>query len=216
MLRIGYLSKLEVSRPEFTTSRSDLMDLSKLVVFGFLYKQFDTLIFDTLINSSMIKEWNRANPGNIIDAQTRINDTFLADVLDKNASQVQSIRKAITGPLLERIAGDKNLQADEKNVMIFLADRYLDNTRPFVWFILSRFSSYDEHKELIQSVRKNLELYLRRSRIADYLALLLMEMAISAETLNMIAFAGRIYNDGLRSGLAYLRPRPKENHFLLR
>ncbi len=211
MLRIGYLAKLEISRPEFTTSRSDVMDLSKLVVFGFLYKQFDSLIFDSLINSSMIKEWNRANPGNIIDAQTRINDSFLADVLEKHDAQVQSIRKAITGPLLERIAGDKNLQADEKNVMIFLADRYLDNTRPFVWFILSRFSSYEEHKVLIQNLRSSLELYLKRSRIADYLAPLLMEMAISAETLNMIAFARRVYGEEFDTASLLYDPAKRES-----
>jgi len=197
MLRIGYLARLEVARPEFTTVRSDLMDLSKLIVFGFLYRQFDQLVFDMLIESTMIKEWNRANPGNIIDAQTKINDTFLNDVLSKNSDQVKAIRKAITAPILEKVAGDKNLQADEKNVMIFLTDRFLDHTRPFVWFILTRFSSYAEHKDLIQGLRKHLDLFIRRSRIADYITLLLMELAISAETLNMASFAEKTYGEGV-------------------
>jgi len=167
MLRIGYLSQLEIARPEFTTVRSDLMDFSKLIVFGFLYKQFDQVLFDMLIGSSMIKDWNRANPGNIIDEKTKINDKFLNDVLAQNAEQLKSIRKAITAPLLERIATDTTLQADEKNVMIFLADRYLEHTRPFIWFILTRFSSDIEHKELIQRTRKQLDLYIRRSKIFE-------------------------------------------------
>jgi hypothetical protein len=78
----------------------------------------------------MIKDWNRANPGNIIDAQTKINDTYLNEVLSQNSAQMKSIRKAITAPLLEQVAGDTTLQADEKNVMIFLADKYLDFIRP--------------------------------------------------------------------------------------
>ena len=195
MLRIGYLSRLEVARPEFTSVRSDLMDFSKLIVFGFLYRQFDQQLFDLLISSSIIKEWNRANPGNIIDAQTRINDDYLNQVLADNADQVKNIRRAITRPLTERVAADTTLQADEKNVMIFLADRFLDHTRPFVWFILTRFSSYEEHKELVQEVRRQLELHLRRAKIADYLTLLLMELAISAETLNMTSFAERAYGE---------------------
>jgi len=196
MIRIGYLARLEIVRSEFTSVRSDLMDLSKLIVFGFLYKQFDQVLFDLLISSSMIKDWNRANPGNIIDEQTKINDSYLNTVLSQNAAQVKSIRKAIVSPLLKNIASDPSLQADEKNIMIFLADRFLDHARPFIWFILTRFSSDMEHKELIEQTRKQLELYIRRSRIADYLTLLLMELAISAETLNMMSFAERVYGEG--------------------
>ncbi len=210
MLRIGYLSRLEINRPEFTSVRSDLMDLSKLIIFGFLYKQFDQVLFDMLINSSMIKDWNRANPGNIIDEQTKINDTFLNSVLSKHADQLKSIRKAVVSPLLENIASDSSLQADEKNVMIFLADRYLDHTRPFIWFILTKFSSDMEHKELIQKTRKLLELYIRRSRIADYLTLLLMELALSAETLNMMSFAERVYGEGTDTRMLIFDPQKRD------
>jgi len=210
MLRIGYLSRLEIERPEFTSVRSDLMDLSKLIVFGFLYKQFDQVLFDMLISSSMIKDWNRANPGNIIDEQTKINDSYLHDVLSKNADQLKTIRKAIITPLLKDIASDSSLQADEKNIMIFLAERYLDHTRPFIWFILTRFSSDSDHRELIQKTRKFLELYIRRSRIADYLTLLLMELALSAETLNMMAFAQRQYGEGTDAKALIFDPVKRE------
>jgi len=210
MLRIGYISRLEIVRPEFTSVRSDLMDLSKLIVFGFLYRQFDQVLFDMLIGSSMIKDWNRANPGNIIDEKTKINDTFLNKVLSKHADQLKSIRKAVISPLLENIASDSSLQADEKNVMIFLADRYLDHTRPFIWFILTKFSSDMEHKELIQKTRKLLELYIRRSRIADYLTLLLMELALSAETLNMMSFAERVYGEGTDTRMLIFDPQKRD------
>lgn len=197
MLRIGYLSRLELSRPEFTTVRSDLMDLSKLIVYGFLYRQFDQVLFDMLIGSSMIKEWNRANPGNIIDEQTKINDSYLNDVLSQNAKQLKLIKKAIAKPLTERIASDSSLNPDEKNTTIFMADKFLNSVRPFVWFILTRFSSYEDHKVLIQESQKILEQFTKKARIADYLTLLLMELAVSAETLNMISFAEKLYGEGL-------------------
>ncbi|PIE04707.1 MAG: hypothetical protein CSA76_02895 [Spirochaetales bacterium] len=189
MLRIGYLSRLELSRPEFTSVRSDLMDFSKLIFFGMLYHHYDQVVFDMLINSSIIKEWNRANPGNIIDSQTRINDLFLQEVLSRNAGQIKSIRKAITAPLIERVGNNSSLQADEINNMIFMTEKFMDFLRPFNWFMLSRFSSYEGHRQLIQETSNMLDLYIRRAVIADYLTLLLMELAISAETLNIISFA---------------------------
>jgi hypothetical protein len=49
---------------------------------------------------------------------------------------------------------------------------------------------------LILEIRKRLDLYIRRSRIADYLTLLLMELAISSETLNMFSYAEKAYGEG--------------------
>ena len=98
MLRIGYLARIELARPEFTTVRSDLMDLCKLISFGFLYKQFDQTVFEAIVGSSMIKEWNRSNPGNIIDSQTKVNEGFLREALSKNASQVSSLKPTVAAP----------------------------------------------------------------------------------------------------------------------
>ncbi len=193
MLKAGYLSRLELCRPEFTSVRSDIMDFSKLIAYGLLYMHFDQVLFDKLVNSSFIREWNRANPKKVIDAQTRINDAYLKSVLSDNAAQIKSIRKAISSPILRKVGSDNSLQADEKNIMIFLTDRLLDNIRPFTWFILSRFNSLDDHKLLVHETRRQLDNYLQRSKIVDYLSLLLMELAISAETLNMTSFARKKY-----------------------
>ena len=41
MILLDYISKIEISMPEFVTSRQDVMDLCKVIVFSILYKQFD-------------------------------------------------------------------------------------------------------------------------------------------------------------------------------
>ena len=191
MIRIGYFSSLETSHVEFTTVRSDLMDLSKLAIFGFLYRRFDKEIFDLLIDSPLVKVWNRLNPGRVIDERTKVSDSNLKSILMKNSDLLKSIRKSITAPVVKTIMFNNSLLADEKNVMIFLSDRFLDNVRSFVWFILMEFSPDKKYEALIGKIRERLELYIRRSAIADYLTLLLIELMISAETLNMQNFAKR-------------------------
>ncbi|MBO4404650.1 MAG: hypothetical protein J5780_04890, partial [Treponema sp.] len=46
MILLDYISKIEISMPEFVTRRQEIMDLSKVVVFSILYKQFDREIFN--------------------------------------------------------------------------------------------------------------------------------------------------------------------------
>ena len=84
LLLIDYISKIEISKPEFVTSRQETMDLSKLIVYSVLYRQYDDYIFHQILSSDVIKKWNRLNPANIIDEKTHINDNFLRSVLKKN------------------------------------------------------------------------------------------------------------------------------------
>lgn len=206
MIRIGYFSSLETSHVEFTTVRSDLMDLSKLAIFGFLYRRFDKEIFDMLIKSSLVKVWNRSNPGRVIDEKTKINDNSLKSILTKNSTLLKSIRKSITAPVVKTIMSNTSLLADEKNAMIFLSDKFLDNIRSFIWLILMKFSHDKECKALVGKIRERLELYIRRSPIADYLTLLLAELMMSAETLNIQNFAKRNGDFGISAEKILLDP----------
>ena len=52
MILVDYISKIEISMSEFVSRRQEIMDLSKVIVYSILYKQFDRLIFSELIEFS--------------------------------------------------------------------------------------------------------------------------------------------------------------------
>ena len=74
MILLDYISKIEISMPEFVTRRQEVMDLSKVIVFSILYKQFDREIFNQLIQCEVVRHHNRANPSQLIDEKTNIPD----------------------------------------------------------------------------------------------------------------------------------------------
>ena len=193
MLKVGYVSRIEVSRAEFTSKRSEIMDLSKLIVYGFLYKLFEEEVSELILDSGIISDWNRSNPGNAITRETKINDSVLTSILEKNKSFVTNVKKEITRPLIKDVMKDLSLQADEKNIQIFLMEKFLNNIRAFSWFILIKFNSAVEYPEIVDSIRKKLAVFLRRSKIAEYLSLMLMELNISAESVNLKNFIDRKY-----------------------
>ena len=67
MMHLDYVSKLEISMPEFGSSRQEIMDLSKLIVFSVLYKQFDRQILTALLETNCIRHHNRTNPAQLLD-----------------------------------------------------------------------------------------------------------------------------------------------------
>ena len=67
MILLDYISKIEISMSEFVSSRQEVMDLSKVIVYSLLYKQFDREVYNALIQCECVKKHNRANPAKLID-----------------------------------------------------------------------------------------------------------------------------------------------------
>ena len=72
MILLDYISKIEISMSEFVSSRQEVMDLSKVVVYSLLYKQFDREVYNALIQCECVRKHNRQNPSHLIDEKTRM------------------------------------------------------------------------------------------------------------------------------------------------
>ena len=67
MIMMDYISKIEVSGVEPVESRADILDISKLIVFSILYRNFADVSLGQLLASNLVKQWNHANPSMVID-----------------------------------------------------------------------------------------------------------------------------------------------------
>jgi hypothetical protein len=199
MILVNYISKLELSRSEFVSKRLEIMDLSKLVVYGILYKQLDDAVFRKVINSTLIKKWNRIKPNFIIDEKTKINESYLEGIITKEPGIIQDVKREILLSLFEQIKLDNNLQADEKAIKLYTLEKYMNNLRPFTWFILTKFKGSQEYYLLVSQIRELLKDYLEKSKIAEYLSLMIMELAINAENTNLQGYIKRTYKGTIES-----------------
>ncbi len=138
LLLADYISKIEISKPEFVSSRQEVMDISKLIVYTLLYKQYDDYIFKQIIGSPAIKKWNRQNPASIVDEKTKINEKFLGKVLQSNEKIIYDTKQEILNPLFTFIMKNKDFSPQEKNVQLFLGEKFLNNMRPCIWVLITK------------------------------------------------------------------------------
>jgi hypothetical protein len=185
MMLIDYVSKVEISNSEFVTIRQEVMDLAKLITYTMLYRQYDAYIFQRVMSSELIKHWNRKNPANIIDDKTKINEAFLQGVVKEKERVIDEIKQSILAPMHSFITRNSSLLPEEKNIQLLLSEKYLNNLRPFIWFILSKFKGLDGYETLIKDLRTSLAEYMEKAKIAEYLALNVMELATNAENSNL-------------------------------
>ncbi|MDC7219528.1 MAG: hypothetical protein PQJ59_06275 [Spirochaetales bacterium] len=210
MMMIGYIARIEVTRSDFTSCRSDLMDLSKLITYGYLYKSFNEEVTKIVMESETIKTWNRNNPGSSIDHKTKVNDGATKQILDNSKSVINDTKKSILKGLTRRISQNNALQADEKNIFIFLSEKFLDNLPPFIWFLLVKFASSFEWDTVYVDIQTTLEQFLNKSRIAEYLALMHMELCLSAESRNMKKFVDEKYRGAVSYESLVYDPEKRE------
>ena len=197
MLLINYIASIEISRPEFVSKRQEVMDLSKLITYGTLYRRFDAMVFTKVLESEVIKKWNRANPSGIIDRKTAISETYLNQTLEKNKAVMQSLKQEILRSLVAQVMQNDTLLPEEKNVQLFLAEKFLNNLRPLIWFVLTNFKDSDELLPLLNDIEVILQDFMVKAKIAEYLSLMTMELAIMAENSNMQNFAKARYKGTL-------------------
>ncbi len=185
LLLIDYISKIEISKPEFVSSRPETMDLSKLIVYSVLYRQYDAYIFNKILSSDVIKKWNRLNPANIIDEKTHINDNFLRNVLKKNEKIIYEAKQEILSPLYTFINKNASLLPEEKNIQLLLSEKFMNNLRPFTWFIITKFRDADGFDTILRTIRSSLTEYMDKAKIAEYISLMIMELVVNAENTNL-------------------------------
>ncbi|HUW41558.1 MAG TPA: hypothetical protein VMV90_11155 [Rectinemataceae bacterium] len=193
MMLVDYISKVEISKSEFMSSRQEIMDLSKLVVYSMLYRQYDSYIFARVLASDVIKKWNRLNPANIIDDKTRINDAFLQSVLKEKEKDLYDIKQQILAPMYAYISKNSALLPEEKNIQLLLSEKFLNNLRPFTWFIVAKFKGSEGYEQLVKDFRTSLAEYMEKSKIAEYISLMIMELAMNAENSNLKREAKAIF-----------------------
>lgn len=210
LILVNYIAYVEISRPEFTSKRQEVMDLSKVLTYGVLYRRFDEIVFQKILDSEVVKNWNRKNPASIIDRKTTMNESALVQVLDKARPAVTAIKQELLRPIVEQIRNNEGMLPEEKNIQLFLAEKYLNNLRPYSWYLLLKFRDSDEIVTLLNQIETVLMEFMDKAKIAEYLSLMIMELAIAAENSNIQSYAKQRYKNNIDLNAVIFDPEKRK------
>lgn len=193
MMSIDYVSGVEISGCEFLSKRKDVLDISKLITFGVLYKQFNSETLSEILSSDMIVRWNRKNPTKTISERTRINEAVITEIKRRGNGILEDAYKNIITPIHVRIRHDTSLLEEERAILRLMSERFVDMLSPVIQFVLMKFRTESGYKILLDSIRDRLYKYIEKSRIAEYLGLMLLELIGHAENTNLKRYAEDLY-----------------------
>ncbi len=193
MISVDYISKIEISMSEFVTKRQEIMDLSKVIVYSLLYKQFDREIYNELIVCDCVRAHNRKNPAQLIDEKTRIADKQLRMTLQAKEGTIQKARQTILEPVWKGIMENSALSPEEKNVYLLMSEKFLNRLSLMNWHIITKFYKSDGFSQILSILRQALQSYMDKSKVAEYISVMVMELALNCENTNMRKEAKILY-----------------------
>ena len=193
MILLDYISKIEISMSEFVSSRQEVMDLSKVIVFSLLYKQFDREIFNALILCECVRKWNRTNPAQLIDEKTKMSERQLRTKLLNKEGLIANTRKIILEPIWKSILSNKDYSPEEKNIMLLMSEKFLNKMSLMNWYIITLFAKNDGANEMYIAIRNLLNAYMEKSKVAEYISVMVMELALNNENTNIRKEARNMY-----------------------
>ena len=211
LILVDYVSKIEISMPEFVSSRQEIMDLSKLVVYSILYKQFDREIRAGLLSTDCIRKHNRANPAQLLDEKTVISDNVLRSRMANSDPIIKEARSEILKPVYEKIVNDTQLSCEEKNVYLLMTEKFLNRLSLFNWYVIVKFFKKDGFSEMLAIIRQIISQYMEKSKIAEYISLMVMELALNCENANMRKEAKIMYHGLDDSDMVIYDPDIRKN-----
>ena len=195
MILLDYISKIEISMSEFVSSRQEVMDLSKVVVYSLLYKQFDRDVYAALIQCECVRKHNRANPSHLIDEKTKMSERQLRSILQNKETIIQSTRRSILDPIWKAIMTNPDYSDEEKNIYLLMSEKFMNRLGLMNWYIITLFHKADGANEMFIAIRNLLSSYMEKSKVAEYISVMVMELALNNENTNIRKEARNMYQD---------------------
>ncbi len=193
MILVDYISKIEISMSEFVSRRQEIMDLSKVIVYSILYKQFDRQIFSQMIECDCVRHHNRTNPSQLIDEKTRIPEKQLRNILSFKDNAIQQSRQAILEPVWKSIMSNTDYTPEEKNVYLLMTEKFLNRLNLMNLYIITKFYKTEGFSQIMSILRQSLAQYMDKSKVAEYISVMVMELALNSENTNMRKEARILY-----------------------
>ena len=181
LIKSRIISAIDISRPEFLSKRKEVIDLTKLLLYGLFYARLAPSLKMIFGNSEVISEIQKTNPSLKIGADTKFNRDTIAQFSRENDELIESFKKSIVEPSFYLIDNDKELKEKDKHEKKLIIRTFIDQINNEIWFLYKFVSKAGGGENILKVICDLLISSMKKTKIADYCALMVMELLQKSE-----------------------------------
>ena len=102
-------------------------------------------------------------------------------------------RAEILEPIWQSIRDNRDYSMEEKNIYMLMSEKFMNRMSLMNWYIITLFHKDPGFNEMISSIRKLIGQYMEKSKVAEYISVMIMELALNSENANIRKEAKSMY-----------------------
>lgn len=181
MIMNSYIEEIYYASGEFLTKRPQIISTTNLVIYAMLYKMLSPTLARKVIESPVLREYNRRNPRSAIQDFKAIPQKVMDDFLTKNKAILARIEHEMIDAVVVRITSDKNLSEEDKIVRMRSLEKFVRWVDKRIWYLYLIIYQTPLKKEIETAYVDLFFQYLDYTQIAVHTGNLVMEFIQNAE-----------------------------------
>ncbi len=177
----GYVEEINTRLAEMLRSRAQIIDTTKLVTFGLLYKKMNPSLAEMMLQSPVMLAYNRKNAQNPIHSIDHINKDKANQLKQTKAEAFEVMALEIRDLTVQRIIANQELQEEDRLMQIRSLEKFISFIDDRIWYLYYIIYQTPLKDEVMSFFAELIDKYLDRTRIATNLSLVLMELIQNAE-----------------------------------
>ncbi len=181
LIASGLVRKLEFPIVDAVVRRHVIIDYVKLIQYGIFYYHARTISQKYALSSPLATRWNRKNPraalggADVVPTMHALFSERSRDLAQARTLLEMRIRSIYSAMLRE---ADVCTESQERDKLKRTAGRLVEYVSPEVWFLWLLFQNEEDGRRYIQEIATAIARILRYTTLADYLALLIIELMV--------------------------------------
>lgn len=175
------ISDIFVQNVTLLDKRTEIMDVTKLTIYGILYKKFGPQLSKFLISTDLMDRYNRKNSTKKITENTKFNYDAINQLIESKREEIYGLKKLMLARPISMIETDQDIRPEDKLEKKLIITKFVEMIDKQSWYIFYLISQTDERQNIIKKVETQLIEYLEKTKIADYFSLMLMEIIQNGE-----------------------------------
>jgi hypothetical protein len=177
----SYIDEIYYASGEFLSKRAQIISTTNLVIYAMLYKMLSPTLAKKVIESPVLREYNRRNPKSAIVDFKSIPQKVMDDFLAKNKAILARIEHEMIDAVLTRITADKSLPEEDKIVRMRSLEKFVRWVDKRIWYLYLIIYQTPLKKEIEAAYVELFFQYLDNTQIAVHTGNLVMEFIQNAE-----------------------------------
>lgn len=176
------ITRIESEDVEFISKRKAVIDTTKLIVYGILYRRFRPTLNAILLDSEVVRYLKSKGMVPLEGKKLKFDPKTVASFVEENGKAIRSMKASLLFNPHKMIDEHPKLDSEQKERKKQITRKFIDTIEDDTWFLFNYVRRSSDKVEIVQRLDKTVTSFMNKTNIADAIAFMLMELVQNAET----------------------------------